>query len=174
MSSRLILVTGGARSGKSRFAQSWAESSHFQSRLYIATGVPCDPEMRARIARHRRQRDGRWATLEEPIRLPQRLPRRLLPGSVLLVDCLATFVTNLLLDHQRPPQVQRRVAALLRACRRPGVTTIVVSNEVGAGLVPESPLGRTFRDLLGTVNQQVARAADEVYLLVAGMPMRIK
>lgn len=173
--SRVILVTGGARAGKSQFAQSLAESGPFRSRLYVATGVPCDGEMRARIARHWAQRDGRWATLEEPIRLPERLPRRhLVPGSVLLFDCLATFVTNLLLDHHRPLQVQRRVAALLCACRRSGVTTIVVSNEVGAGLVPETPLGRTFRDLLGTVNQQIARAADEVYLLVAGLPMRIK
>lgn len=174
-SSRLILVTGGARAGKSRFAQALAESGPFTARWYLATGVPCDAEMRARIARHRRGRAGGWATLEEPRRLPEQIPARALaPGRVLLLDCLATWTTNLLLDHHTPAQVRRRVASFLRACRRPGLTTIVVSNEVGWGLVPEHPLGRTFRDLLGQVNQQVACAADNVHLLVAGLPMKVK
>ena len=171
----LILVTGGARSGKSRFALELAEGQPFRKRLFVATGVACDSEMKARIARHRKSRDGRWATLEEPIQLPERLPKRLLtPGSLILLDCLATFVTNLLLAKISTPQIHRKMDTLLTTCRRPGVTAVFVSNEVGSGLVPEYPLGRRFRDILGAVNQKVAQAADEVYFLVAGVPLRLK
>ena len=173
--SRLILVTGGARSGKSRFARQMAEQGNGGPRLFIATAVGCDADMRRRIARHRRERDARWATLEESARLPERLPaRHLCPGGILLFDCLPTFVTNLLLSKQSPSAIRSRVRAILKACRRPGVTALFVSNEVGLGLVPDHPLGREFRDLLGIVNQEVARSADEVYLLVAGLPVQIK
>jgi len=186
---RLILITGGARAGKSQFAQSLAEAGAYQRRLFLATAVACDAEMKSRIARHRRSRNGlcaearggasssagRWKTVEEPIRLPERIPAQFLRnGSLLLLDCLPTFVTNLLLAKVSEKQIEARVRRLLRACRRPGVTALMVSNEVGLGLVPENSLGRRFRDLLGTVNQQVARSADEVYLLVAGIPMRVK
>ncbi len=171
----LILVTGGARSGKSRFALELAEGEPFRKRLFVAAGVACDSEMKGRIHRHRKAREGRWATLEEPIHLPERLPKRLLtPGSFILFDCLATFVTNLLLAKNSAPQIHRKIDALLTACRRPGVTAVFVSNEVGLGLVPVYPLGRKFRDVLGTVNQKVAQSADEVYFLVAGMPLRLK
>ncbi len=175
LSSRLILITGGARAGKSRFAQSLAEAGAYQRCLFLATAVACDAEMKSRIVRHRRERNGRWKTVEEPIRLPERIPPQFLKqGSLLLLDCLPTFVTNLLLAEGSEKQIEARVRRLLRAFRKPGVTTLMVSNEVGLGLVPENPLGRRFRDLLGTVNQQAARSADEVYLLVAGIPMRIK
>lgn len=173
--SRLVLITGGARSGKSRFALRLAERGNGGPRLFVATAVGCDADMRRRIARHRRERDARWATLEEPARLPERLPaRHLSPGGILLFDCLPTFVTNLLLSKKSHSSIRSKVRAVLRVCRRPGVTALFVSNEVGLGLVPDHPLGREFRDLLGTVNQEVARAADEVYLLVAGLPVRIK
>lgn len=173
--SRLILVTGGARSGKSRFAQEMAEGARAARRLFVATAVRCDAEMRRRIIKHRAERDGRWATLEEPTRLPERLPRsHLSAGGVILFDCLPTFVTNLLLARHSHASIRKRVGAVLKACRRPGLTTLFVSNEVGLGLVPEHPLGREFRDLLGIVNQQVAGAADDVYLLVAGLPVQIK
>jgi adenosylcobinamide kinase/adenosylcobinamide-phosphate guanylyltransferase len=173
--SRLILVTGGARSGKSRFALSLAESHSPASRLFIATAVATDSEMRSRIARHRKERDGSWRTLEEPVDLPGKLSSRFLhPGSLILLDCLPTFVTNLLLAKQSHSQIEKRVQALVAALRGPGLTSILVTNEVGCGLVPETPLGRRFRDLLGKVNQQTALLADQVYLLVAGIPMRVK
>ena len=173
--SRLILITGGARSGKSRFARKMAEGSKAGRRLFVATAVGCDGEMLSRIARHRRERDGRWATLEELTRLPERLPASYLsPGGVILFDCLPTFVTNLLMARHSHASIRKKVGAVLKACRRPGLTSLFVSNEVGFGLVPEHPLGREFRDLLGTVNQEVARSADEVYLLVAGLPVQIK
>ena len=173
--SRLIFVTGGARSGKSRFALQLAEEKGYRHRLFVATAVACDPEMRQRIVRHRKERNGPWAALEESTCLPERLPKnRLSSGTVVLVDCLSTFVTNLLLAKKSSSQILRQVRSLLKALKRPGVTAICVSNEVGLGIVPEYPLGREFRDLLGTVNQAAAQAADEVYFLVAGIPTRIK
>ncbi len=174
-SSRLILVTGGARAGKSRFALELAEQGPFRKRLFVATAVACDPEMRLRIANHRRSRDGRWVTLEEPVRLPERIPvSQLSPRNLILLDCLPTFLTNLLLAGQSHAQIQKRIRSLLKACRRPGLSCILVTNEVGLGLIPDHPLGREFRDLLGVVNQQVACVSDEVYLLVAGLAMRLK
>ena len=173
--SRLILITGGARSGKSRFAQRMAERSKARRRLFVATAVECDAEMGRRIRAHRKERNGHWATLEEPTRLPERLPAgHLSSGGVILFDCLPTFITNLLLARHSHASIRKRMGAVLKACRRPGLTTLFVSNEVGLGLVPDHPLGREFRDLLGIVNQQVASAADEVYLLVAGLPVQIK
>ncbi len=173
--SHLILVTGGARAGKSRFAQRLAERGPFRRRLFIATAVACDEEMAARIARHRAGRDGLWDTLEEPVELPARIPRKFLsPGSALLLDCLPTFLTNLMLAGMREPAIRARVRRILSACRRPGLSSLFVTNEVGLGIVPEHPQARRFRDLLGVVNQEVAHAADEVHLLVAGIPLRVK
>lgn len=174
-SPRLILVTGGARAGKSRFAQTLAEPWDHSKRLFVATAVACDPEMKAKIARHRRERNGRWRTLEEPTELPARIPQRFLSrGSLLLVDCLPTFITNLMLAGSSDRQILARARKLLRSFRKPGLSALVVTNEVGLGLVPEHPMGRRFQDLLGTVNQEAARSADEVYLLVAGLPIKVK
>ena len=171
----LILITGGARAGKSRFALAWAESSPCRRRLFVATAVACDREMTTRIARHRRQRGRGWRTLEEPLHLPDRLPASFLSSdSLLLLDCLPTFITNHLLKGCPPAQILRRVRRLLRSLRRPGITSLWVTNEVGLGVVPDHPLGRTFRDLLGQVNQEVAKEADEVHWMISGIPWRIK
>lgn len=114
-------------------------------------------------------------TLEEPTRLPERLPKRHLNSETLILfDCLPTFITNLLLAKRSPDQIHSRIRALLKTCSRSGCSAIFVTNEVGLGIVPKHPLGRRFRDLLGTVNQEVARAADRVYLMVAGIPVRLK
>ena len=174
-SPRQVFITGGARAGKSRFAQGLAEQGPYRKRLFVATAVPCDPEMEERIARHRRNRNGLWTTLEEPIRLPERLPKKFLSsGNVILLDCLPTFVTNLLLAGVSSVRIQKRVRQILQLCRRPGLTCLFISNEVGLGIVPDNPLGREFRDLLGAVNQQVAQVANEVYFLVSGIPVRLK
>ena len=174
-SPRLILVTGGARAGKSRFALSLVEHAICSRRLFIATAVACDAEMKAKIAKHREERNGLWKTLEEPSDLPRRIPERFLAkGSFLLVDCLPTFITNLMMAGRSDRQILVRVRKLLWTCRKPGVSTLVVTNEVGLGLVPEHRLGRRFRDLLGMANQDAARSADEVYLLVAGLPVKVK
>ncbi len=173
--SRRILITGGARSGKSRFALSFGGKAPYSKRLYVATAIACDPEMARRIARHQKERDGQWQTLEEPLRLPERLPKRWSPeGNLVVVDCLPTFLTNLLLEGFSHRQIQTRVGGLLSALKRQGLMAVFVTNEVGLGVVPDHPLGREFRDLLGQVNQRAACACDEVYLLVAGLTTRLK
>ena len=174
-SPRLIVITGGARAGKSQFAQKLGEQNGYLKRVFLATAVACDREMKDRIGRHRRSRNGLWTTLEEPADLPARIPKKLLQkGNLILLDCLPTFLTNLLLKGRSPQAIRRQVAQLIRVVHQPGLTVLVVTNEVGLGIVPENALSRQFRDLLGSVNQQVAKAADEVHLLVAGIPVRLK
>lgn len=171
----LVLITGGARSGKSRFAQRLAEQSQSGRRLFIATGVACDSEMSAKIARHQRDRGFRWKTLEEPLQLPEKLPKDFLKaGSLCLFDCLPTFVTNHLLAGKKSSQILSRVRRLINTLHRSENTSLIVTNEVGLGIVPDHPLGRTFRDLLGEINQEAAKKADEVHLIVSGIPWRIK
>ena len=172
---RIVLITGGARSGKSRFALRLADEISCPRRLFVATAVACDAEMKGRIRRHRRERNGLWRTLEEPVHLPERLSRSgLSAGDLLLFDCLPTFVTNHLLAHSTSSQIRRRVRWFFDWCRRRKLIAVCVTNEVGFGIVPDHPLGRRFRDLLGAINQEAASAADEVYLLVAGLPVRLK
>lgn len=171
----LILITGGARSGKSRFAQRLAEQSEARWRFFIATAVDCDSEMSAKIARHRRDRGRYWKTLEEPLYLPEKLAKTSLrAGSLCLFDCLPTFVSNHLLAGEKPARILSRVRRLLNVFRGSDNTTLMVTNEVGWGVVPDSPMGRTFRDLLGEVNQEAAGRADQVHLMVSGIPWRIQ
>lgn len=166
----LVLVIGGARSGKSRFALARAESLGIP-RIFVATAEARDDEMRARIARHRSERGPGWRTIEEPADVAGVL-RRAVSG-VLLVDCLTLWLANRMGDRSDAdvgPATDDLVAAL--GTRRAAV--IVVSNEVGLGIVPDNVLARAFRDAAGFVNRRVAEIADEVHLLVAGIPLRIK
>jgi adenosylcobinamide kinase/adenosylcobinamide-phosphate guanylyltransferase len=185
---RLILVLGGARSGKSTFAEKLAASSQ-RPVAFIATATPGDAEMQARIARHQAARPRDWHTLEEPLNLANAVQQASKLADVLLLDCLTLWTSNWLL-HQTgidweqaiaPPalfgeNVLQEVEAMLRVVRSlpAHYTLIVISNEVGAGLVPEYPLGRVYRDTLGYVNQHLARAAERVYLLTAGIAIDLK
>ena len=182
---RQVLVTGGARSGKSAFAEGLARQGR-QPVLYVATAEAGDDEMRARIREHQQRRPAEWRTLEAPrdvgIALASVLER---PGTVLLDD-LGLLVTNRLLeqwDDARPSAEAGSALDSVLAVEHHGIRAaqevggwdlIVVTNEVGLGLVPETPLGRVFRDAIGRANQAFAAAADEVYLLVAGIPLRMK
>lgn len=170
---RIILVTGGARAGKSRWAEEEAVRLAGEEVAYIATAEARDDEMANRIAAHRASRPSGWATLEVPRRVPEALSTA--PQGLLLLDCLTLWVSNLLLDHENAIEtVHRRVDALLEEARaRPG-TLLVVTNEVGLGIVPDNPLGRAYRDLLGWANTRVARDAERVVLMVAGIPVRIR
>ena len=168
MSASLIL--GGARSGKSRRAQTLAEAASIQ-RIYIATAEPLDMEMRDRIARHQADRGAGWRTVEAPLDLIGALEQQSGQGEILLVDCLTLWLSNLM--HQNL-NVETETARLCDSLRRLAHDVILVSNEVGLGLVPETPLGRQFRDAQGRLNQRVAEVCDVVEFVAAGLPIRLK
>ncbi|WP_284176711.1 bifunctional adenosylcobinamide kinase/adenosylcobinamide-phosphate guanylyltransferase [Rhabdaerophilum sp. SD176] len=171
MKARLTLVLGGARSGKSRHAEALARQTGL-SRLYLATAQPFDEEMRERIRQHRVDREGDgWQTIEEPLDLAGAITRASAADAVLLVDCLTLWLSNLMLAD-RP--VAPETAALLGALATASGPVILVSNEVGLGIVPETPLGRAFRDAQGRLNQHVAALADHVVFMAAGLPLTLK
>ncbi len=163
------LVLGGARSGKSRFALEQAESLS-ASPVYIATAEAGDAEMAQRISLHRQQRGQHWSTFEVPLALSEALVEQQ-PGTTVVVDCLTLWLSNHLL---RGSNLEAETAGLLDALRNSTLNLFLVSNEVGMGLVPETPLGRSFRDAQGRLNQQVAQAADRVYFIAAGLPLSLK
>lgn len=176
---RLVLVTGGCRSGKSSFAQRYVEELG-GPRLFLATCPVLDPEMEDRVRRHREERRGRgWDTIEEEVGIAAAVAAAP-PHAAILVDCLTLWVNNLVFraDNAGSAFGEDEAAARARefadACRsRPGLT-LAVTNEVGMGIVPDNPLARRYRDMAGRVNQTIAAAADEAYLLVCGLPTRIK
>ena len=170
--SRFILVTGGARSGKSRFAVELAKSLGRRI-VYVATGKATDEEMRWRIARHRRERPRSWRTIEasEPAQAILHVPEA---TDGILLDCLTMEVSARLVRGDTDRAIERRIRALCEAIQHAACPVIVVTNEVGAGVVPVSALGRRFRDIAGVANQIAAGFADEVYLLVAGIPLHMK
>lgn len=171
---KLTLFTGGARSGKSARAEQYA--AHLgRPVLYLATAEARDDEMRARIAAHQSRRPAEWTTREEPLAVATAL-RSAATGATVLLDCLSLLISNLLLANEADPDlaIVAEVDALLHVARERDLNLIVVTNEVGLGIVPAYPLGRIYRDLLGRANQQVAAAADEVYLVVCGIPVELK
>ncbi|MCZ8179486.1 MAG: bifunctional adenosylcobinamide kinase/adenosylcobinamide-phosphate guanylyltransferase [Rhizobium sp.] len=170
--SRSILVLGGARSGKSRFAEGLASDTGFD-RFYLATGRAWDDEMRARIAAHKADRanDG-WTTHEEPVDLVGALKALDQPGRVILVDCLTLWVTNLMMEEGR--DVDADGAALAASLGELQATVIFVSNEVGLGIVPENKMARAFRDHAGRLHQAIAAQAADVYFVAAGLPLKMK
>jgi len=164
----VVLLLGGARSGKSRIAQARAETLPGEL-VYVATGEALDAEMAERIARHRADRGPRWRTVESPIDLPETIRRE--NGHVLLVDCLTLWLSNLMLGER---DVTTATDQLLAALDAASGTVLLVSNEVGMGIVPENALARRFRDEAGRLNQRVAAVADEVLLVAAGLSLRMK
>lgn len=166
---RLTFILGGARSGKSRHAELLV-SRHAPPWTYIATAQVFDEEMRERITAHRERRDDRWVTQDAPLDLAQALAA-VPDGSAVLVDCLTLWLSNHMLAETDP---ESRTAELIGALAGRRGPWFVVSNEVGQGIVPDNALARRFRDAQGRLNQQVAAIADEVVLMVAGLPMRVK
>ena len=183
---QLVLILGGVRSGKSRFAEQLV-SQLGEKVLLVVTALPLDVEMRKRIEKHQRRRSGGWRTLEAPTQVGRALTVYLGDADVVLLDCLTVLVSNLMvgtsLDEPRlegvaPEDLERKVdeelERLLGALEGTDVSLVVVSNEVGMGLVPPYLSGRIYRDLLGRANQKLAQRADQVYLLIAGIPVELK
>ncbi len=167
--SDIILVLGGARAGKSAFAEELA--SAWTRRVYVATAAVTDDEMAERIALHRARRGADWRTVEEPVELAAAIRRESAPGTCLLVDCLTVWTGNLM-HHGRDVDAARE--ALLESLAAAAGPVVLVANEVGLGIVPDNAMARAFRDHAGRVNQAVARAAGHVYFVAAGIPMTLK
>lgn len=172
MAKQVLFVTGGARSGKSKYAEMRAiELGH--RRLYVATAEAKDEEMTQRIAEHQKRRGKEWQTIEEPVELTQALLTQRGQTDCAIVDCLTLWLSNLLLGGDGK-YAHERVEELAETLPRLDFHIVLVSNEVGCGIVPDNPLARQFRDLVGWTNQQLAAAANEVVLTVAGIPMILK
>lgn len=165
----MTFILGGARSGKSRHAMLLAEREANHPVL-IATAVAGDEEMRRRIAHHQRERGDRWTTVEAPLELAGAVTA-LAGGATAVVDCLTLWLSNLILEKRDP---EAEMTQLLQVVDASPARLILVSNEVGLGIVPANPLGRRFRDEQGRLNQRAAEAADEVILLTAGLPLTLK
>ena len=170
MTISINLITGGARSGKSRYAEGLVTASALPW-TYIATAQAFDDEMRARIAAHRAGRLPGWWTLEAPLALPETIAQVAVAGHPILVDCLTLWVNNLMLAERSPEAETERLLAVMRSIKVP---IVLVTNEVGMSIVPENPMARAFRDHQGRLNQRVAALADRVVFMVAGLPMFLK
>ncbi|HBO84702.1 MAG TPA: bifunctional adenosylcobinamide kinase/adenosylcobinamide-phosphate guanylyltransferase [Deltaproteobacteria bacterium] len=167
--SRLIFVTGGCRSGKSKYALKLAESMNGR-KLYLATGEPFDEEMAERIKKHKKERGNNWTTIEEPINVIDAVKKNK-RCDVILLDCLTLWISNLLMKDSR---LKKIIVNLISTCKHSKANIIIVSNEVGLGIVPDNELARKFRDIIGLANQRIAAASDDVYFVVSGIPLKIK
>jgi len=170
----VIFVIGGCRSGKSGHALETAEKLAGNKKIFIATCIPQDAEMKQRVERHQKERGRDWQTLEAPVDLPQAVAASSRQADVLLVDCLTLWISNLLLAIADDEIITERIFSLAQTLGSASCPVILVSNEVGTGIVPENQLARRFRDLVGTANQTLAEQADKVVWMVAGIPVQIK
>ena len=168
-----ILILGGCRSGKSSHALQLAEGMG-QRRVFVATCVPHDDEMQTRVDRHRQERNDTWDTLEVPVDLADAITAHSPSADVMLLDCLTLWLSNLLMETQDVKQIRRWIDQLAEAVKAAPNAVVLVSNEVGAGIVPENRLARLYRDLAGWTNQAVAAACNRVVWTVAGIPVTIK
>ena len=169
-----VLVIGGCRSGKSRHALDLALSIEGDEKIFIATCVPQDNEMISRVANHQEERGDTWKTVEAPLHLPEAILTNAQSGSVVLVDCLTLWINNLMMENEDIQYTDDKIAVLINAVQTAEGPVVLVSNEVGTGIVPENKLARAYRDLVGSVNQAVAQAVDRVDTVVAGIAVTIK
>lgn len=169
-----IFVLGGCKSGKSRHALELAEQMPGNRKYFMATCVPHDDEMKERVLRHQQERSQTWKTVEVPLVLPEAIIEKSGKADVILADCLTLWITNLLLKPYDTEDIYEHIKRLTESAEKAQCPVILVSNEVGAGIVPENRLARLFRDIVGYANQSVASCADRVIWTVAGIPVSIK
>lgn len=182
----IVLVTGGARSGKSTYAEALAKKMKGNI-LYIATAIPFDEEMKLRVAKHKAQRPSHWKTLEAYKDFDKLFKIELQDKAAVLLDCITIMVTNLFLEkckdvnsisnieaNEIENYIKSEIEKLILLAKSAAIPFIIVTNEVGMGVVPEYPSGRVFRDVAGRANQMLAQAASQVYLCVSGIPVKIK
>jgi len=167
---KVVLITGGARAGKSRFAERLM-SARPAKHAVIATAIGGDAEMAARIARHKSERDKTWETIEQPVSVRSAIRNAARPDRIVLVDCLTLWISNLMHEGR---DIEIEIQGLVGTLHIAAGPVIIVSNEVGLGIVPDNPLARAFRDHLGRANQAVAAAADCAVLMTAGIPLALK
>jgi adenosylcobinamide kinase/adenosylcobinamide-phosphate guanylyltransferase len=180
MQGKILLITGGTRSGKSVFAEQYA-AAQSDKVAYIATAQIYDQEMQTRVALHRKRRPDTWQTFEAPYHADQILLEAATKADVILFDCLTIYTSNLLLSDSTPSNraerfqyIMEEIDKLLYFSRESQATILFVTNEVGMGIVPENALAREYRDIAGMVNQKIAACADEVYLVICGLPVELK
>lgn len=171
---KIIFVIGGCRSGKSSHALQTAEKMPGNRKIYIATCVPQDAEMKQRVAKHQQERSQNWVTIEEPLYLAKTILQNSPHADVMLVDCLTLWVSNLLMETDDERQIEEVIAELIAALEKASGSIVLVSNEIGTGIVPENKLARRYRDMIGLVNQAVAKSAGKVIWMVAGIPVVVK
>ena len=170
---KITFILGGARSGKSQFAVRLAKSCA-KSVVFVATAIPFDKEMTQRVALHRKNRPCSWKTLEEPRKLSSLATKVSQRTDLVIIDCLTLFISNLLLEEKSESYIENEIHLFLSRIKKNKFNSLIVSNEVGMGIVPDNKLSRRFRDLSGKINQKVAKISDEVYFIVAGQPIKIK
>jgi adenosylcobinamide kinase/adenosylcobinamide-phosphate guanylyltransferase len=171
---QLTLIIGGCRSGKSRYALELADASGLEEKKFVATCQAHDLEMEKRIARHKQERGAEWTTVEEPLEVPRVLGEESHPSSLIVLDCLTLWVSNLLQQEREEDWIKEQGVKLEQALDAASGRVLVVSNEVGQGIVPDNPMARTFRDEVGWLNQLVAAKANKVVWMVAGLPVTVK
>ena len=173
MGKKVIFITGGCRSGKSRYALDYA-NRHFSKKLYLATCEVLDQEMAQRVENHKKMRGPEWQTVEEPLEVVEKVRRYGDEAEVVLLDCITLWLSNLLLKWDDDSKVTGEVDRLIETLKKSQASFLIVSNEVGMGIVPADPLSRRFRDLSGTANQRIAKVADTLILMVSGLPIFLK
>jgi adenosylcobinamide kinase / adenosylcobinamide-phosphate guanylyltransferase len=173
MDKKIIFITGGVRSGKSQFALELVRSMP-GLKAYLATAQALDSEMAERIQKHRESRPSDWRTVEEPLEIANAIQEHGNRYSAILLDCLTLWLSNTLMAGWQSEKILAETERLLQFARASRSSLIMVSNEVGWGIVPEHPSARLFRDLSGSMHQKIAREADEVYFMICGLPQKIK
>ena len=168
-----MLVTGGCRSGKSRFALAYA-NKRFRNKVFLATAKAFDDEMEKRISAHKEARGPEWTTIEEPTELAKVVTSLETDYEIVLIDCMTLWLSNLLMGGKDESEIFSRVDAFIETIQKVPQSILMVSNEVGYGIVPENKIARQFRDIMGTVNQRLAAGSDVVVWTVAGIPQIIK